>query len=638
MTSANTPKSVQYLHKGKRSGSVSVPNEYTYFNSLSSSSSIRQSPQPITDSSAMPRGAVISPPESPINSSDDEREQKKGGRLENLEELKKAVESISQQRSGSASPDPEKSARKTEQQKQMRHTRSSSEPAFMQQKLSTEDLESRAVSDNEDDVIRIAPPMVRKKSGEIVKSSLKSRRRPKSMPSTPTYPKVVHFDQHLEHVRHFSRSEKPTAVSAGSSPAECYELESEFPFGPAARQPFEWEISLPNFPKDQTARKSLPVRVERVYLSADKQGLMGSIAVANLSFHKSVVVRFTLDYWRTTSEVSAEYNADVRKKQKEDGCDRFNFCIRLDNVADLNNQTLFFCVRYSTNGQEFWDNNNAMNFQVDFSKKMLGSSSKSSSKNSLPRSKPSPKKISIDDDETTDDEFALTFKKPSSSFDRPKLPQKSVSEDSTTLPIRRSAPPTNALGSRYSFGASLNAAIKESTTPVVLRDENRSNLKVQTPTVSRPSAPTQQHSLPVSKVIPQKPALPRMNSNEKPSIESLSYRELLDNYCFFGSAKTSPQNSYTDLAGLREPEKKDQQSSWVSPFSAQSTPSFELGGQSLYRWSPSSSPPSLSGSPHSSVASTPISITGPYNYQRRRHGGGLGGFALEAAPATAIRG
>jgi len=523
----------------------------------------------------------------------------------------------------------------------------------VQKKLTTEDLESRAVSDTEDDVIRIAPPMVRKKSGEIVKSSLKSNRaRPQSMPSTPTYPKVVHFDQHLEHVRHFSRSEKPTAVSAGSSPVECYELESEFPFGPTPRQHFEWEINLPNFPKDQTVRKSLPVRVERVYLSADKQGLMGSIAVANIAFHKSVAVRFTLDYWRTTSEVSAEYNSDVRKKQKEDGYDRFNFCIRLDNVADLNNQTLFFCVRYSASSQDFWDNNNAMNFQVDFSKKMLGPQPKAA-KNSLPRSKPSPKKISIEDDKS-DDEFAVHFKQTSSTnLIRPKLPQKSISEDTTTLPIRRTAPPTNALGTRYNFGASLNAAIRESTPPVQ-RDENRggSKLKLQTNSRSQPQQPQsqsvqqsaqQQYSLPVSKVIPQKPALPRMNSNEKPPIESLSYRELLDNYCFFGSAKTSPQSSYTDLAGLREADKKDQPSFMTSAsdylsHSVGNSPAFELAGQSAFRWSPSGSPPSLSGSSHSSVASTPISLIAPYNYQRRRHGGGVGGFGFEASPSTAIRG
>jgi len=471
------------------------------------------------------------------------------------------------------------------------------------------------------------------------------------MPSTPTYPKVVHFDQQLEHVRHFSRSEKPTAVSAGSSPVECYELESEFPFGePARKQPFVWDINLPNFPVEPalSARKSLPVYVERVYLSADEQGLMGSIAVANIAFHKSVVVRFTLDYWRTTSEVSAEYNSDVRKKQSNDGYDRFNFCIRLDNVADLNNQTLFFCVRYSANGQDYWDNNNAMNFQVDFSKKMKDSGAQTANptaKNILPRSKPSPRKISMENE--SDDEFALAIKKPS--FDRPKMPPKSISQDSTTsLPIRRPNS-QNAFASRYSFGASWN----ESREPTVARDENRGGrLRLQTPLSSRPQAQPSppQHTLPVSKVTPQKPvsAIPRMNSNEKPPIESATYLELLNNYCFFGSEKTSPQaspqSSFTDLASMREPSQKDQQSfmnsasGYLSPQFVGNSPAFELAGQSAFRWSPSGSPPSLSGSPLSSVASTPINYTGPYNYQRRRHGGGLGGFAFEASPSTAIRG
>src|SRR2546423_1324189 len=63
------------------------------------------------------------------------------------------------------------------------------------------------------------PRMVRKKSGEVVKPSLKSayfKRRPQSLPSTPVYPKAVHFDAQLEHVRHFLHSEKPLAVSTNT--------------------------------------------------------------------------------------------------------------------------------------------------------------------------------------------------------------------------------------------------------------------------------------------------------------------------------------------------------------------------------------------------------------------------------------
>ncbi len=136
------------------------------------------------------------------------------------------------------------------------------------------------------------------------------------MPGTPTYSKAVHFDSHLEHVRHFLQVDKPLAVSAGSSPVESYESEIEFPFGQdephrSKGPPFEWEIRLSNFPTETPERKLSPVSIERIFLSSDNKTLVGIVAVANLAFSKHVTARFTLDYWKTTSEVVAEYNNDV---------------------------------------------------------------------------------------------------------------------------------------------------------------------------------------------------------------------------------------------------------------------------------------------------------------------------------------
>jgi hypothetical protein len=147
----------------------------------------------------------------------------------------------------------------------------------------------------------------------------------------------------------------------------------EFPFGSNApgrsrQPPFEWEIRLSNFLADAKQRESWPVRVERVFLSSDNKNLVGAIAVQNLAFQKLVVARFTLDYWKTTSEVAADYNHDVRRRQN-DRCDRFNFSIKLVDLANLENKTMFFCTRYHVNGQDYWDNNNGMNYQVDFTKK-----------------------------------------------------------------------------------------------------------------------------------------------------------------------------------------------------------------------------------------------------------------------------
>jgi hypothetical protein len=62
---------------------------------------------------------------------------------------------------------------------------------------------------------------------------------------------------------------------------------------------------------------------------------MGSVAVANLAFQKFVACRFTLDYWKTTSEVAAEFSHEIRPKASPEGHDRFQFTIKLSDLANL---------------------------------------------------------------------------------------------------------------------------------------------------------------------------------------------------------------------------------------------------------------------------------------------------------------
>jgi homoserine kinase len=52
------------------------------------------------------------------------------------------------------------------------------------------------------------------------------------------------------------------------------------------------------------------VRLERLLLSSDKDILVGTVAVQNISFQKLVVAHFILDCWKTTSELVAEYKND----------------------------------------------------------------------------------------------------------------------------------------------------------------------------------------------------------------------------------------------------------------------------------------------------------------------------------------
>ncbi|KAL8946356.1 MAG: hypothetical protein Q9222_007236 [Ikaeria aurantiellina] len=442
------------------------------------------------------------------------------------------------------------------------------------------------LEDLDEDSYRQRPVPLRKKSGELVKPVLTKgglRRRPTSMPGTPTFAKAVHFDcNSLENVKTFSGTDRPIVVSAGTSPAEQYANEIEFPFGddPSLnRKPaFEWEIRLSHFPRETPERNLMAVRVERVYLSSDNKRLMGAIAVANLAFHKLVVARFTLDYWKTTSEVVADYNSDVRRKQMNDGCDRFVFSINLEDLANLENKTMFFCVRYAVNGQEFWDNNNSINYQVDFAKKAkTPSSPKQGAQGSslpLPRSKASHSGSSVRPRSfpSATDDFGHFD---SSSFVCEAAPaqivgdspirfknKKKADEILSEAPASQTKGSSQAFGSRYDFGVSLHNAIAAVSPGLGERGDPkykpleklappRQLAFAKQPMVESGSSPTlkldDQGMPPHQKVANDKPKdadpKPAALTAEKPSLQSKSYQDLLNSYCFFGSSKPSQKPS-----------------------------------------------------------------------------------------------
>lgn len=586
---------------------------------LTASSSLRQSPPPITNETKMPIGVVMSPPDSTQNS-DEEDNGRRGRNVENLEELQAAIRVIEQHRESSPlrtssevqrlthaiSLLPIKDTKDTKDKPTSEHNGTSHPPRKLQHhRSSTEtvflDLRSNhnnpsapetpttgsddELSDEEAELARRKPQMLRKKSGELVRPALRpssARRRPSSMPGTPTFSKAVHFDSHLEHVRHFLQVDRPLAVSAGSSPVETYDSDNEFPFGHDDDSnnrgpPFEWEIVISNFPPMTAQRAAMPIRVERVFLSADNKNLIGTVAVSNLAFNKLVVARFTLDYWKTTSEVVAEYNNDIRQPKHTDGCDRFNFNIKLADQANLEAKTMFFCVKYCVNGVEYWDNNNSTNFQIDFRKKAKlqngkkGSSGAASrSANSLPRSnKKSPlasKKTPTFDDFSNDfDSKYLTsnFKLPvadylgeSNTTVRLKGVKSAVTlasdNRSRRVPMNTNAAGGQAFGHRYDFGASLNAAISAANSS--LGDKSGITMKSKKPApISEPrkfihhdeqvsplsmTAPKNFNNTTPSKTTPSTKSntsgtdSPRPVGTEKPTLASQSYNELLDKYCF----------------------------------------------------------------------------------------------------------
>ncbi|RAL13809.1 protein phosphatase regulator GAC1 [Aspergillus homomorphus CBS 101889] len=612
-----------------------------------SQSSIRKSPPPLSDA-VIPPGALISPPDSAPNSSDEETSYRPQGELQ-LDKLEAAVRSIEQRRVSS----PERPAEESKSSSSMasstvdsvQHTRpplSREARKISHSRSATESL----VDHKQDEVLTTSPeesdrddeprakhPMVRKKSGELVRPALRpasARRRPSSMPGTPTFSKAVHFDAQLEHIRHFLQLDKPQAVSADTSPVDGYDTAGEFPFRPTPHDnTSEWEITLNNFPTNASSRTHQRVRLERLFLSPDKNTLIGVVAVANLAFHKHVAARFTLDHWKTVSEVTAEYNEHYRQSHGHDAYDRFSFNIKLNDQTNLEKKTMFVCIRYNVEGQEYWDNNHHKNFQVNFLKTAntkVGQQNTQSAKprTSLPRSRSfvvsnsRPYSMPPSFDNFSDMDKYVSFGTPPKATKASELCDDEPHDIEVAAPIRRDKQNHQVFGNRYDFGASLSAAMKTKPT------QDRTTLAAR---AKSHSTPHNHHHHASEKRTNSRDNTPshatgnghRTNSvthpkpstlvSSKPHRESSVYKELVDKYCFFGSSDFSAEEN--DTTAVKDFGSRTNSSSSSSAGSPCSSPHIEAS----YGADSRTSSPSHIGFPYLQnnflkEASTPAIIQG----------------------------
>lgn len=218
--------------------------------------------------------------------------------------------------------------------------------------------------------------LIRKKSGQLVKPSLKTSRSSsggeglsmfsKSEPTTPVC-KAVHFDSQLEHVKLFLSEQKPLAVSRDGSPTDDTSgTDSDFPsfiFGnDEKRDRMKLIIRVVNMPS--RINMWADVCLEELSAAAGNTAIIGRVRVRNIAYSKNVAIRFTFDHWQTTSEVVGHYH-----DSPSNDIDRFFFTIRLDDLLTrIEEKTLILAVRYSVSGKEYWDNNDGQNYVAKFSR------------------------------------------------------------------------------------------------------------------------------------------------------------------------------------------------------------------------------------------------------------------------------
>ncbi|KAI8055892.1 putative phosphatase regulatory subunit-domain-containing protein [Syncephalis plumigaleata] len=246
--------------------------------------------------------------------------------------------------------------------------------------------------------------LVTKKSGEIVKPSLKIKTRgmkprSKSEPTTPT--KFVHFDAQICRVRFFRHVESPRSVAGTESEGENTESEDSDSEDEAFRSSSssfinghsriedtleqgdraveeaqglrsgEYRLQLVNLPETSVFHLTMrPISIEWIRLAGNARHLRVLTCCQNIAFHKAVTIRYTFDNWQTQEDISGEFYDSI----SNGGFDRFLACIPIYDMLAANSQSnatqtmeplvVELCVRYLVDGKEFWDNNRGSNYRV----------------------------------------------------------------------------------------------------------------------------------------------------------------------------------------------------------------------------------------------------------------------------------
>ncbi|KAM7411449.1 hypothetical protein PAMA_021443 [Pampus argenteus] len=86
----------------------------------------------------------------------------------------------------------------------------------------------------------------------------------------------------------------------------------------------------------------------------------GVIRVLNISFHKTVYIRLTMDNWATYFDHPAEY---VQGSYDGD-TDKFTFKLSFAPPYTTHGSRIEFVVRYETSDGDYWANNSSMNYVV----------------------------------------------------------------------------------------------------------------------------------------------------------------------------------------------------------------------------------------------------------------------------------
>ena len=109
------------------------------------------------------------------------------------------------------------------------------------------------------------------------------------------------------------------------------------------------------------------VSLENIIVRENEHCLIGTIKVKNIAYVKQVTLRITFDHWINHVDVDCTYveqpglNSQTAVRSLYD---TFRFRYELPAKERSRARQIDFCVRYFTDGIEFWDNNDGENYTI----------------------------------------------------------------------------------------------------------------------------------------------------------------------------------------------------------------------------------------------------------------------------------
>jgi hypothetical protein len=335
----------------------------------------------------------------------------------------------------------------------------------------------------------------------------------------------------LEQIRYFYKTQSPITVK------------NDPPFMDASAD--DYKLTQPNWPTRNQIfyNTESKIRMEAVqlidgdveHMKGNKFILQGRCRAANLSFHKLVSIRYTYDLWRTFSETTGEYHESIASTSNT--WDRFYFSIPVE--AKQSTQTVYLALRYTIDDQEFWDNNNGMNYQVIITPDESVIDTKQNDTNSIASIDEKEQALIFDMDNNNNN--TTTIETDITTTTAAAAAAAATTTTITTSQEKKEA--TKVLGRRYDFTASLTAARKPMspppsppgtpvdteifnyTPPVFFGDSNQFDVA---------PAVTYQKSEPIT-IASKPPTSPPVSADGF----QMSYSDFVNKYCFY-SSHTNP--------------------------------------------------------------------------------------------------